>query len=128
VRLLLDTQAFIWWVLNDSRLSPTARAAISDPGNAGLVSVATAWEMAIKASIGKLELPSPVHEFFRSQLSLNWFTALPVMTNHALRVASLDHIHRDPFDRLLVATAIVERVALLTSDEKIRQYPVQTIW
>ena len=128
MRLLLDTQAFIWWVLDDSRLSAAARAAISAPGNAVLVSVATVWEMAIKASLRKLELPSPVDEFFRSQLALNWFTALPVMTSHALQVASLDHIHRDPFDRLLVATAMVERVPLLTSDDKIRQYPVQTIW
>lgn len=128
MRLLLDTQAFIWWVLNDPRLSSSARAAISEPSNAVLVSVATAWEMAIKASIGKLDLPAPVAEFFRSQLSLNWFTALPVMTGHALQVASLDHIHRDPFDRLLVATAMVEGIPLVTSDEEIRRYPVRTIW
>ncbi|HSM91504.1 MAG TPA: type II toxin-antitoxin system VapC family toxin [Anaeromyxobacteraceae bacterium] len=128
MRLLLDTHAFLWWVADDAALSRAARKAISDPSNECLVSAASAWEMAIKVSIGKLSLGSDVRRFLPEQLAANGFEALPVSVAHATRVAALPFHHRDPFDRLLAAQALEERVPIVSADAIFRRYGVRRIW
>lgn len=128
MRLLLDTQAFIWVVSAPERLSQRARKAIRDPINEVHVSAATAWEIAIKVRTGKVAIAGDLQRFVPDEMAANSFSALPVTIEHALRVAALPMIHRDPFDRLLVAQAAVEELALVTSDGQVRRYPVRTIW
>lgn len=128
MRLLLDTHAFLWWVADDAALSPAARRAIANRENECLVSAASAWEIAIKVSIGKVSLGSDVRRFVPDQLSANGFEPLPVSVAHATRVASLPFHHRDPFDRLLAAQALEERVAIVSADAIFRRYGVKRVW
>ena len=100
---LLDTHIFLWWVLNHPNLSRSIRATIADPTHDVYVSAASAWEMIIKSSIGKLTLPSSPEHWIKEQLRLNAFLPLPISIEHALAVASLPPLHKDPFDRLLIA-------------------------
>lgn len=103
---------------------------ISDPRNDILVSAATAWEIAIKAVLGKISLPQPSGRFIEEQLVSNGFTELPVTTRHALHTMTLPVYpdHKDPFDRILIAQSNVEDVALLTNDRLFRRYTVRVIW
>ena len=128
MRLLLDTHVFLWWIFDDARLSPTARDLIADPSAEILFSVVSAWEIAIKARIGRLDLPAEVPAFVQDQVRRNRLTVLPIALRHALQVhALLDH-HRDPFDRLLVAQAQVEAVPLLSRDAQLAAYKVELRW
>jgi PIN domain nuclease of toxin-antitoxin system len=124
VRLLLDTHAFLWFVLNDPSLSAAARALVSDPQNDVLISPATCWEIAIKVSLGKYQLPGPFADFMNDQIALNDLTMLPITVGHAAAVASLPFDHKDPFDRLLIAQAIVENIPLLSVDAVFDSCPV----
>lgn len=126
--LLLDTHAFLWWCADDPALPRVARTAIADPANDCLVSAASAWEIAIKASIGKLALEGQVRRFVPEQMAANGFAPLPVSVTHAARVAQLPFHHRDPFDRLLAAQALEERVAIVSGDPIFRKYGVRRIW
>ena len=129
MRVLLDTQAFLWAITAPERLSRRARQAIEDEDNEVLVSVATVWEIAIKASLGRLE--PDVAEIERSlpdDMERHAFQPLPVQMRHALRVATLPPVHRDPFDRLLVAQAIVEDLHLVTADRELGAYGVKVVW
>jgi len=128
VRLLVDTHAFLWWIADDTSLSQKARDAIADPANECLLSAASAWEIAIKASLGKLALDEEVARFVPEQLALNAFGVLPVELGHALRVASLPFHHRDPFDRLLAAQALEEELPVVSADAVFRRYGVTRIW
>ena len=128
MRLLLDTHAFLWWVADDSRLPKRARAAIADPTNECLVSVASCWEMAIKVSIGKLTLPAPVEQFFPDQLATNGFRLLPIELAHVARVATLPRYHGDPFDRLLVAQSLVENLPVVSAESIFGKYGVKRVW
>ena len=128
MRLLLDTHAFLWFVLNDPSLSATARALVSDPQNDVLISPATCWEIAIKVSIGKYQLAGPFADFMDDQIALNDLTMLPITVRHTAVVASLPFHHKDPFDRLLIAQAIVENVPLLSVDAVFDSYPVTRLW
>ena len=128
MRLLLDTHAFLWWVADDASLTATARAAISDPANECLVSAASAWEIAIKASIGKVALPSDPRRFLPEQMAANGFDPLPVSVTHAARVAGLPFHHRDPFDRLLAAQALEERIPIVSADRVFGKYGVKRLW
>ncbi len=127
MRLLLDTHAFLWFILSDKRLSAKARAAIMDPANDVLVSPATFWEIAIKISLGKYRLPGPFEPFIQSQMAQNQFTILPITIAHVAVVSTLPHHHRDPFDRLLVAQALAEKIPLLSEDAVLDAYGVQRI-
>jgi PIN domain nuclease of toxin-antitoxin system len=124
--LLLDTQAFLWWVTDDARLSKRAARAIG--GTPCLLSVASCWEMAIKAGLGKLELPGEVARFVQEQLEVNGFSLLPVSLEHACGVARLPFHHRDPFDRLLAAQARLDGVAIVSSDPIFTKYGVKRVW
>jgi len=128
MRVLLDTHSFLWWVSDAPRLSAKARAAISDPGNECLVSIASCWEMAIKLSLGKLKLSTAIERFVPDQLTANRFSPLEIGFRHVARVASMPFHHRDPFDRLLAAQALEERVAIVSADATFRRYGVKRIW
>lgn len=126
--LLLDTHAFLWFVRADRRLSEDAGKLIAESGNDVAVSVASLWEVSIKTSIGKLRLADPLDEFFKRELSQNGFTLLPIQVEHVVAVAKLPFNHRDPFDRMLAAQAIVEEIPLVTADSVFNSYPVDRIW
>jgi PIN domain nuclease of toxin-antitoxin system len=128
VRLLLDTQAFLWFVLNDLRLSATARALLTDPNNELLISPASYWEIAIKVSIGKYQVPWPFQDFIDDQIAQNQLTILPITTAHAAAVIPLPFHHRDPFDRLIVAQALVEGIPLVSADPIFDAYGVARLW
>lgn len=128
MRALLDTHSYLWWVTGDPRLSEAAREVIEDGRNEVLLSVASAWELAIKSALGRLELANPIDELLPDSLARNGFRPLTVELPHALRVARLPPIHTDPFDRLIVAQAQVEDLPILTSDPAITRYEVDTIW
>lgn len=123
---LLDTQAFLWWVTDDPRLSKRASRAIA--GSACLLSVASCWEMAIKVSLGKLTLPGAVDRFVQEQLEVNGFRLLAVSLEHVGVVTALPFHHRDPFDRLLAAQALAEDVPLVSADPVFPRYGVTRVW
>jgi PIN domain nuclease of toxin-antitoxin system len=126
-RLLLDTHALLWFVANDASLGATARARI-ETADEVLVSVASAWEIAIKVNLGKLTLDAPsAEDFFEEQMQANGFAYLPIAPSHVFRAAALPLHHRDPFDRLLIAQAIAEGLTLVTR-ESFAAYGVTTAW
>jgi PIN domain nuclease of toxin-antitoxin system len=126
VTVLLDTQAFLWWVTDDQRLSRRALRTIAH--ERCLLSAASCWEMAIKASLGKLEIPRPVDRFLQEQLEVNGFSLLQMSLSHVAAVADLPFHHRDPFDRLIAAQALEEEMAVVSSDPVFRKYRVKRIW
>jgi len=128
MRVLLDTHAFLWWVADSPLLSQRAREVMSDGSNQLLLSAASAWEIAIKARLGKLTLPDTPARFVPAQLSQNAIDTLPVLVSHALHVFDLPDYHRDPFDRLLVAQSQLEHLPILTADAQIAQYAVDVLW
>jgi len=128
MRALLDTHAFLWWITNDPRLSRKVREIISDGENELFLSVASGWEMAIKAGLGRLQLPPNLEHFILEQMALNAIESLPVQMSHALHVYKLPAHHRDPFDRMLIAQAQLENLPILTVDPQIARYSVKVIW
>lgn len=124
--MLLDTQVWLWWNADDTRLGPGARKAIRNADEVHF-SVASAWEIGIKAALGKLELPSPLNTDLERELAEDGFRPLPIELQHALRVTTLPMIHRDPFDRMLVAQALSEDLTLVTADANLMRYPVATL-
>lgn len=127
MKILLDTQSWLWMQVTPDRFGPTARDLIEDPDNTLLLSAASSWEIAIKYSLGKLHLPEPPASYVPSRLASGDVLALPVSHQHAFGVAALPPHHRDPFDRLLVACAIAEGVPLLTKDRTLDRYDVEVI-
>jgi PIN domain nuclease of toxin-antitoxin system len=128
MRALLDTHVFLWWITDDAQLSPAARSIIQDADSELYLSAVSAWEIAIKAQSGRLPLPVPPIEFVPQQMHENGFQPMPVEITHALLVHDLPPLHRDPFDRLLVAQAKAEGLPIVTADPLIRQYDVMTLW
>lgn len=114
--------------MDDPQLSQVVRDLITDGHNELYLSAASAWEIAIKSARGKLTLPDLPEKFVAERLALHHFQALPIQLSHALRVYSLPDLHRDPFDRLLVAQAQLEIMPILTADMNIARYDVETIW
>ncbi len=128
MNVLLDTHAFLWAVMDDRRLSAAARAVIADGANEVFLSAASMWEIALKAGAGKIHLAGGTARFLELEIRRNRLSPLPVQPAHVLRVTYLPPIHKDPFDRLLIGQAQVEKLALITSDPLITRYPVQVIW
>jgi PIN domain nuclease of toxin-antitoxin system len=128
MKLLLDTHAFLWWNADDPQLSLRARKLIADGGNEIYLSAASAWEIAVKAAKGRLVLPEEPALYVTARMNLHRIQALPVQVNHALRVYNLPPHHADPFDRILVAQAQLESLLLITKDEDIKRYEVETVW
>ncbi len=125
---LLDTHTFLWLATEDERLSPTARELVLDPRNDLFLSVTSVWEMAIKKSLGRMELTFPLSRLVAEQLKQLRTSLLEIRREHALLVETLPFHHRDPFDRLLVAQAIEESLPLLSADRQLDAYPVDRVW
>ena len=128
MRLLIDTHALLWFCEGSSMLSPKARAAMEDDANERFVSHASAWEVAIKVSIGKLKLETDYRMIFPGVLEANGFVFLPPTVEHYKAVITLPRHHGDPFDRLIIAQAQVEGLTILTSDEDFPAYEVPLLW
>jgi PIN domain nuclease of toxin-antitoxin system len=128
VNLLLDTHTFLWWVAASGGLSRKAKAAIGSVRNECFVSVASGWEIALKVSLGRLRIDGALDRFLPEQLAANGFQPLAIDLKHAARVASLPFHHRDPFDRLLVAQALEEDLAMVTADPVFAKYGVNRVW
>jgi PIN domain nuclease of toxin-antitoxin system len=128
VRVLLDTHALLWWLDGDRRLSPKARRAIANEANVVLVSAVSAWEITTKARLGKLAGARDVAADVSACVAGQGFTPLDVTMIHAQRAGSLGGEHRDPFDRMLIAQAQVEDVAVVTDDGAFDAYDVRRLW
>ena len=127
MELLLDTHILLWWLLADPQLDQQASAAIADPTNRVYVSAASAWEIAIKAALGKLQIPGPASSWLPAELASNRFTPLPIDMRHALGVETLPKHHTDPFDRILIAQAAAEGLTIVTHDAQFAHYSVPLI-
>ena len=127
MRVLLDTQVWLWWLEDSPRLGRKARKVMADPANELYLSAASSWEIAIKCALGKLSLPEPADRFVPSRLTRDGILGLAIDHVHALRAGSLPLHHADPFDRMLVAQAQVESLTLITADGKIAKYDVKVI-
>ena len=128
MRILLDTVTFLWAVTDAIELSNAARELFSDPDNDVFLSSVSAWEIAVKNSIGRLPLPESPAKFIPTQRKQHDVESLPLDEEATLYLSRLPALHRDPFDRMLVCQAIVEHLAILTPDDLINQYPVRTLW
>lgn len=129
MRLLLDTHAFLWWVSGrGARLSDRARELMTDGSNDVIVSMASVWEMSIKVGTGRMNLPGPIERYVPDRLRHHGFELMPIELRHAFTAGSLPRIHGDPFDRMLIAQAQVEGIALITADPAIGRYDVEVIW
>lgn len=126
--ILLDTHAFLWFVAGDERLPVAARKAVETPQNRVLLSIASLWEMAIKISLGRLMLVQPFDLFIRTQLEINNIDLLDIKVAHLSELLQLPFHHRDPFDRLLVAQARVEKLVVASGDVVLDAYGVQRLW
>jgi PIN domain nuclease of toxin-antitoxin system len=124
VKLILDTHAALWWLSDDDRVGPDAARQLTDDTNQVLLSAAVVWEVAIKRSLGKLDAP----EDLVPTLLGAGAQPLPVTLDHVAAVETLPCHHRDPFDRLLVAQALIEGAALVSRDEPLRSYGVPMVW
>jgi PIN domain nuclease of toxin-antitoxin system len=128
VRLLLDTCAFLWWLGEPEKLPPKVKAAIGDSGNDIVLSAVSGWEMALKHRLGRLDLLAAPADIIAAALAAQAVVVLPIGMAHAVRGGDLPLHHKDPFDRLLIAQAEIEGLALLTPDPAFAPYGVKTIW
>ena len=125
--LLLDTHALIWFLNGDKKLSIKVRQEIESPENSKIVSIGSIWEIAIKMSLDKFRFPKGFKYFF-SMVEKNGFELLPITFEHTIVLSTLEFIHRDPFDRLLISQCIADKLTIVTKDENIKRYDIQTIW
>lgn len=123
MRYLVDTHILVWWVVGDFQLSKKAIKILLEPSNEVYVSLLSAWELSLKLSTKKLKLYTTIAETFR----LSQFKTLPILFEHIIALNTLPVLHKDPFDRLLIAQAKVENLTLITSDLIIKKYPIKTL-
>lgn len=128
MKLLLDTCTFLWLALDSPRLSARARSVFRDPANTVYLSSVSVWEIAVKHALGRLPIPEPVERFVPDQREAHGILSLPLSESAALHIAKLPNLHSDPFDRMLVAQALVDGFTILTPDEAITQYPARVLW
>ena len=128
MKLLLDTHAILWLTEGDKRLSAKAQAAFLDSQNALYLSAASYWEICIKYALGKLGLQPNWPSLLDKELAVNQISWLPIEKEHCQALTELPMVHRDPFDRLLIAQARFEGMTILTTDEQIQRYEVPTLW
>ncbi len=126
--MLLDTSTFLWVVLGARELSERARHLFVDPGNEAYLSAVSAWEIAIKHSLGRLPLPAAPERFILNEREAHGIESLALDEESALHLVRLPQLHNDPFDRMLVCQALIHGLVILTPDSLISQYPVRTIW
>lgn len=128
MRFLLDTHALLWWLTDDPRLSPRAREVIADETNAILISAASAWEIATKYRLGKLDVAAEAVTRFNELIEADGFEHLPVSYLHALKAAAYELDHRDPFDRMLAAQSALESAALISCDPAFSAFGTNVLW
>ena len=127
MKLLLDTHIFIWWANEPEKLSPKALGALHEGGNDLILSVVSAWEIQIKIQLGKLRLSKSLAELVKSQRETNELEILPLELGHVLTLDTLPFHHKDPFDRLLIAQCVSERLTLVTADDSLSAYSVKIL-
>lgn len=128
MKLLLDTQVFLWIATDHARVPRELRAILRDPSNDLYLSVVSSWEIAVKARSGKLALPMPVWAFLLESRERLGIQTLSLQEKAVAHVVKLPDIHRDPFDRLLVCQAIEHQLTIVTSDTQVHRYPIKTLW
>jgi len=128
VRVLLDTCTFIWLITDAPQLSPIARSIFSSAENEAYLSSVSAWEIAVKHALGRLELQDAPDLYVPRERARHGITPLPLDETAVLHLSRLPVLHKDPFDRMLICQALVNGFAILTPDELIRRYPVRTVW
>ena len=128
LRCLLDTQVIAWLAEGSTKLSEKSKDVILDPAAELYFSAASVWEMAIKISIGKLKLPISLRSMIERQVEINGLQEIPVTSEHSLAVEHLEILHREPFDRILICQAQIEGMTIITSDQSILSYSVQSLW
>ena len=126
MRVLVDTHVFLWGLQHEDRLSRRVQTLL--PKSDVWISVASLWEIIAKAQVGKLSLPTPVGDYLAAKLKANGVMVLPITFDHVKRLEELSLKHRDPFDRMLIAQSIEEKLPVVTADPLFKQYPVQVIW
>ncbi|MGH7176504.1 MAG: type II toxin-antitoxin system VapC family toxin [Tepidisphaeraceae bacterium] len=128
MKILLDTNVFLWWIADQRRLSPHAETILRDPSSELLLSAASGWEIAIKTRLGKIKLATTPEIFVPQHMSSNRIAPLAVEMRHALQVSALPDPHRDPFDRLIIAQCQVEGIPIVTNDAAMARYGVKVLW
>lgn len=128
MRLLLDTQCWLWWFSQPEKLSGQVIAQIVDETNEIWFSVASVWEIGIKVAIGKLPLPEQIDDYISTRMAQLGARSLEISASHALRAAALPLVHRDPFDRMLIAQSQIESMTLVSADSIFNRYEVSVIW
>jgi PIN domain nuclease of toxin-antitoxin system len=128
MRLLLDTCTFLWLILGADDLSGKAKKMFVDPNNDVYLSVVSAWEIAVKYAIGRLDLPEDPRLYIPEQRERHGIQSLPLDEAESLQVSTLPRIHNDPFDRMLISQALIHGLTILSPDESIKKYPVRIVW
>lgn len=128
MNLLLDTHTFIWWVDEPEKLSSNALQALEDENNHLFLSLVSIWEMQIKIQLGKMKVNLPLKDLVESQEQANGLEILAITREHIFALDSLPFHHKDPFDRLLLAQAIIENISIVTEDQKVSAYSVSVLW
>ena len=128
MRYLLDTNALLWFLADDKKLSRRARQLIESSSNESFVSIVSLWEIAIKTGLGKLDLAEPFEQMFPEQLHLNSIEILDITVNHLIKLTTLTLHHRDPFDRLIIAQGLVEELPIISVDTIFDTYGIDREW
>ena len=128
MKILLDTNVVLWWFADTPNLPDHIQALIDDPANTILVSAASAWEICTKVRIGKLPSGQPLCEDFGGYLQRNHFEPLPITVDHGRLAGRLEGAHKDPFDRMLAAQALIEDVTIITNDAAFVAFGVKVVW
>jgi PIN domain nuclease of toxin-antitoxin system len=128
MKLILDTHTFIWWATSADKLSSNVLALLNNADNQLILSLASVWEMQIKCQIGKLQLGKSVPTLVANQQENNHLLVLPIELSHVYALENLPGVHKDPFDRIIIAQAVVEKLPIITIDPLFDRYPVVRIW
>ena len=128
MKILIDTQVFLWWISDNPNISSKFHDVMSEPRNEIYFSAASGWEIAVKAKIGRLSIQGDPQKFIPTQLSLNSITVLPIQISHTLQTYHLPEHHKDPFDRLIIAQSQIENMPIATNDALFKNYEVDLIW
>ena len=124
MRILVDTQAFIWFVEDDNQLPEKIKIELEDIDNSIVISIASLWEMAIKMTLGKLQLGCNIEEMI-DKVYQNGFEILPILPDHIIKLSKLDYFHRDPFDRIIISQGLSENMVIVSSDKVFDEYSIK---
>ena len=127
MRILVDTQAFIWFVEDDKQLPAKIKIELEDIDNSIVISIASLWEMAIKMTLGKLQLGCNIEEMI-DKVYQNGFEILPILPDHIIKLSKLDYFHRDPFDRIIISQGLSENMVIVSSDKVFDEYRIKRKW